>query len=92
MSIRRHPGGNLSHDAQLSWTHIHALDRAPVLTFIAVTPSAALRAGLRAASIHPLSDLKDKTSIGLEGFIREALNPRWQSEFNLGYSNLMGET
>ncbi len=70
----------------------YTLLTALVLTLIAVTPSAALRAGLRAASIHPLSDLKDKTSIGLEGFIREALNPRWQSELSLGYSNLMGET
>ena len=53
----------------------YTLLTALVLTLIAVTPSAALRAGLRAASIHSLSDLKDKTSMGLEGFIREALNP-----------------
>ena len=70
----------------------HTLLTALVLTLVTVTPSAALRAGLRAASIHPLSDTKDKTRMGLEGFIREALTPRWQSEFNLGYSSLMSET
>ena len=62
---------------------IYALSSALVLMFVAATPSAALRGGLRAASIHPLSDLTDKTGMGFEGFIREALNPRWQSEFNL---------
>ncbi len=71
---------------------IYALSSALVLMFVAATPAAALRGGLRAASIHPLSDLTNKTSMGFEGFIREALNPRWQSEFNLGYSNLVGET
>ena len=70
----------------------YTLLTALVLMFIAVTPSAALRAGLRAASIHPLSDLKDETSVGLEGFVRKMLNSRWQSEFNLGYNKLMGET
>lgn len=70
----------------------YTLLTALVLTLFTVTPSAALRAGLRAASIHPLYDVKDKTRMGLEGFIREALTPRWQSEFNLGYSGLMSET
>ncbi len=69
-----------------------ALFIATALLIACATPSTALRAGLRAASIQPLGDLSGKTSLGLQGFVRGALGSHWQSEFNAGYSNLLGDT
>ena len=70
-----------------TWSHGAA---ASLAIFFFATASTAASGGLRTARVNSITELADKPSIGVRAFLRGALNPHWQLEFNTGYSQLSG--